>query len=124
VAAPLASGFVVWLLGLAGSSLAYRRARRLLSQSRYVMAAVCASLAVAALWGALSVTDSDPAGAGVVTAEPPNSPIGVAKGIYPGRVVWIRDPVATSWDGATGAWWEDDNTKMPLTTWCPGRSAP
>jgi hypothetical protein len=112
VAAPLASGFVVWLLGLAGSSLAYRRARRLLSQSRYVMAAVCAGLAVAALWGALSITSSDPAGAGVITAEPPNSPMGVAKGIHPGRVVWIRDPVATSWDGATGAWWEDDNTNQ------------
>jgi hypothetical protein len=112
VAAPLAGGFVVWLLGLAGSSLAYRRARRLLSQSRYVMAAVCAGLAVAALWGALSITSSDPAGAGVVTAEPPNNPMGVAKGIHPGRVVWIRDPVATSWDGATGAWWEDDNTNQ------------
>jgi hypothetical protein len=44
MAAPLASGFVVWLLGIVGSSLAYRRARQLLSQSRYLMAAVCASV--------------------------------------------------------------------------------
>jgi hypothetical protein len=114
MAAPLASGFVVWLLGIVGSSLAYRRARRLLSQSRYVMAAVCASVAVAAVWWSLSIANSDPAGAAVVTTEPPNSPMGVAKGIYPGRVVWVRDPAATSWDGATGAWWDDDNTNQDV----------
>jgi len=114
MAAPLAGGFAVWLLGIIGSSLAYRRARQLLSQSRYVMAAVCAVAAVAAVWCSLSMTNSDPAGAAVVTAEPPNSPIGVAKGIHPGRVVWIRDPAATSWDGSSGSWWDDDNTSQDV----------
>jgi hypothetical protein len=108
--APLASGFVVWLLGIVGSSLAYRRARHLLNQSRYLMAAICAGVAVVAVWWSLSITNSDQAGAAVVPVEPPNSPMGVAKGIYPGRVVWIRDPAATSWDGSTGRWWDDDNT--------------
>jgi hypothetical protein len=114
MAAPLASGFVVWLLGIVGSSLAYRRARRLFSQSRYLMAAVCAGLAVAAVWCSLSMTDSDPAGAALATAEPPNTPIGIAKGIYPGRVVWFRNPAATSWDGSNGSWWDDDNTSQDV----------
>ena len=114
MAAPLASGFVVWLLGIVGSSLAYRRARRLLSQSRYLMAAVCAAMAVAAIWCSLSVTNSDTANAGFIPAEPPNSPMGVAKGIHPGRVVWIRDPAATSWDGSRGSWWDDDNTNQEM----------
>ncbi len=114
MAAPLASGFVVWLLGLAGSSLAYRRARWLLSQSRYLMAGLCAAVAVMLIWGALSVTSSNPAGAGGVTAEPANSPMGIARGIYPGRVVWVRDPAATSWDGSTGSWWDDDNTNQSV----------
>jgi hypothetical protein len=40
-------------------------------------------------------------------SEPANSPIGVSKAIHPGRVVWIRDTEATSWDGKTGNWWDD-----------------
>ncbi|MGB2824545.1 MAG: LamG-like jellyroll fold domain-containing protein, partial [Phycisphaerae bacterium] len=39
-----------------------------------------------------------------------NQPIGQAKGIYPGRVAWVRDPAATSWNGSTGHWWDDANT--------------
>ena len=44
------------------------------------------------------------------TAEPANSPIGVGKGIRPGRVVWAYQPKATKWDGQTGHWWDDANT--------------
>jgi hypothetical protein len=36
--------------------------------------------------------------------------MGVAKGIHPGRVVWVHDENATSWDGSTGNWWDDKNT--------------
>jgi hypothetical protein len=114
MAAPLASGFVVWLLGIIGSSLAYRKARKLLSQSRYLMAAAFAGVAVTAIWWSLSITSSDPAGAAAIPAEPPNSPMGVAKGIHPGRVVWVRDPDATSWDGSIGKWWDDDNTNQEI----------
>jgi hypothetical protein len=39
----------------------------------------------------------------------PNQPIGEAKGIYPGRVVWTRDPAVARWDGdpKSGGWYED-----------------
>jgi len=40
-------------------------------------------------------------------SEAANSPIGEGIGIHPGRVVWIRDGKAASWDGATGHWWDD-----------------
>ncbi len=43
-------------------------------------------------------------------AEPANAPMGVGKGVHPGRVVWAHDPKATGWDGQTGNWWEDANT--------------
>ena len=42
--------------------------------------------------------------------EAANSPLGSAKGIHPGRVVWLRDGAATSWDGVTGRWWDDAHT--------------
>jgi hypothetical protein len=42
----------------------------------------------------------------------PNVPLGVAKGVQPGRVVWIHDANATDWDGyhAPERWYEDGCT--------------
>jgi hypothetical protein len=42
-------------------------------------------------------------------SEGPNAPLGEAKGIFPGRVTWVRDVTATPWDGQTGKWWEPGN---------------
>jgi hypothetical protein len=40
-----------------------------------------------------------------------NRPLGVGKGIHPGRVVWVHDPAATKWEGpGDGHWWEDSHT--------------
>ncbi|MBN2592166.1 MAG: DUF362 domain-containing protein [Sedimentisphaerales bacterium] len=111
LAGPLAGGFVVWIVGLISSTLVYHRARLLLYKSRYVLGLICAAAAVAIVWCAISITDNNPANAAVFEpSEPANSPIGTAKGINPGRVVWIRDPDATGWDGSTGSWWDDNNT--------------
>lgn len=110
LAAPFATGFVVWITGLIGSAVAYRKARLFLRQSRYAVGLACLAVSVTALWVALSWTAESPATAAFVPSEPTNSPMGVAKGIHPGRVVWVRDPDATGWDGSTGSWWDDDNT--------------
>jgi hypothetical protein len=40
-------------------------------------------------------------------------PIGEARGIHPGRVVWVHDPQVTDWKGpGDGHWWEGDRTKQ------------
>ena len=39
--------------------------------------------------------------------ERANAPMGVAKGIWPGRVVWVRDAAAVNWDGVTGNWYDE-----------------
>jgi len=49
-----------------------------------------------------------------VPKDSANSPIGVGKGIFPGRVVWCRDTTATPWDGVTGHWWDDNSTKQDV----------
>ncbi|TVS14379.1 MAG: DUF362 domain-containing protein [Planctomycetaceae bacterium] len=37
-----------------------------------------------------------------------SGPIGEAKGIFPGRVVWVHDPEAIDWQGPEdGYWWQD-----------------
>jgi uncharacterized protein (DUF362 family) len=110
MAAPLAGGFVVWIIGIVGSSLAYRRARQLLGQARYLAAAVLLSVAVAAIWVSLSATQEQKAVAAFTPSDPPNSPMGVARGLYPGRVVWMYEPRAAQWDGKTGRWWDETNT--------------
>ena len=108
VAAPLASGFVVWLLGLVASVAAARKAKQYLRRSRYVIAGLCVAVSVGALWLALSITTRQPA---LADAPPPNAPIGVAQGVHPGRVVWVHDPEATDWEGpGDGHWWQSNHT--------------
>ena len=46
--------------------------------------------------------------------EAPNSPIGEARGINPGRVVWVHEPEAVSWNGRTGTWWDENNVDQEL----------
>ena len=113
-AAPFAGGFVIWFAGLIGSALAYRRARRYFYQSRYIVAGILIVVSVSAIWLAINFTGRAPAEAAFTPTEPPNSPMGIAKGIHPGRVVWTREPAATSWDGSTGSWWDDDNTDQDV----------
>jgi parallel beta-helix repeat protein len=109
-AAPLAGGFVVWIAGLVGSTLAYRKARQTFRQSRYVIAALCLAVSVMAIWWCINITGEPSLEAAFTPAEGPNRPMGVAKGIHPGRVVWTHEPASTSWDGSTGHWWEDAHT--------------
>jgi parallel beta-helix repeat protein len=110
MAAPLASGFVIWIMGLIGSTLAYRRAQRHFHRTQWAIAGLCLAVGVVAVWIPLAATCSDPTAAAFVPSEPPNSPMGVARGIHPGRVVWVHDPDATGWDGRSGSWWDDNNT--------------
>ncbi len=42
-----------------------------------------------------------------------NKPIGTARGLFPGRVVWVHDTLASKWDGTTGFWWDDKYTSQP-----------
>ena len=117
VAFPLASGLVVWLLGLAGSAVAYRKATRLFARARYVAAAICAMVSVAFIW---TMSAANGRGATAPAAsEPPvaNEPIGQARGIHPGRVAWIHDANAATWPGDDGVtkkpYWHSDECTDP-----------
>ncbi len=110
VAFPLASSFVVWVLAVLGSAFAWRKVR--LPNQR---------LWKACLWGAAALAG----GALVVTSlptlrawagNPPHGPLGVAKGIFPGRVAWVRAPQATSWSGYTSSehWFAPDHTRQAV----------
>jgi hypothetical protein len=106
VAAPLASTFVIWLLGLGTSLLFLKKARAYFLRSRYLTAATC--LAIGAIMGGIFIsTPHSPASAAVQA----NAPIGEAKGANPGRVVWVHDSTVSNWKGlGDGHWWESNHT--------------
>lgn len=47
----------------------------------------------------------------------PGVPVGVGRGIFPGRVVWSHAPGAARWDGGTGAWFADDCNDQEYCDW-------
>ncbi|HPS55285.1 MAG TPA: hypothetical protein PLP05_06790, partial [Sedimentisphaerales bacterium] len=112
VAFPIASSFVIWLTGILGSIVAFRKAKRLLTKAQYITALFFVAISIGLIWLAMSITHEETA----VAALPANAPIGIGKGIYPGRVVWTHDPNATNWGGVLSAkrWWEDDCTNFDI----------
>ncbi|MFH1265267.1 MAG: DUF362 domain-containing protein [Planctomycetota bacterium] len=67
---------------------------------------------------------SDSAPARWAPVEPPNQPVGQAKGIFPGRVVWVHEPKVAQWDGdpQSGGWFEDKFTDPALADQMLSRS--
>jgi sugar lactone lactonase YvrE len=95
VAFPIASSFIIWVMGLAGSTIAFRKAKYALAKARYVVAAFAIIISVGFILAAMSSTNSTPA----IAHEPivHNTPMGTGLGVNPGRVAWIHNPDATSW---------------------------
>lgn len=120
VAAPMASSFVVFLLGILGSAFAFRKARQKIRESRQIIAVSCAALAVM-LAGISLFTMNQPMATALNSwtsvnnapaAPVANDPIGTALGANEGRVSWVHDPESTDWDGpGSGShWWEGNHT--------------
>ena len=91
VAAPLASGFVAYVAGMMIAVFSFKKAKHYFRNSRYVMASALVFAALAA--GAFTLLRTDNVSLARTTVDslfvptdPPNSPMGTAKGINP--VAW------------------------------------
>ena len=90
---PFAAGFIESVVFFFVSAIAFLKLKKSFFKYDYIFAALFVTLAI----GAVSYIDSN-------TAQPqfntiyhePNEPMGTAKGIFPGRVVWVHDPDATN----------------------------
>lgn len=114
VAAPIASGFLVWSAGLLTSLFAFNKARSFMRQSRYWIAGVMILVAILGV-GFMSLGDTNDVVASYPAEEDPlgpNNPIGEAKGIYPGRVVWAWNPDATN-ENCTNRYVRSDGWFLP-----------
>ena len=118
VAAPLAGGFVAYIAGMAIALFTFKKARQLYRTNRSFVATAVVLCGVAI--GMFTILKTDSAShAGIlatdslfVPSDPPNTPVGVARGIFPGRVVWMRDSTAARWNGTSGNWWTEANTNQ------------
>ncbi len=117
VAAPLALGFLTYLVSLLATVTAARKTVPLIARKRYVPALACIGVALfAGAWFLrLSSPDAEAGNEQIIGWKPTegvDKPIGVGRGIFPGRVVWVRDPSATLWNGNTGHWWDTNATNQ------------
>ena len=116
VAAPLAGRFIAYIAGMAIALFSLKKAAHLFRNNRSLLAAPLAVCGVAV--GMFTALETDSQSQAAITAtdslfvpgDPPNTPMGLARGIYPGRVVWMWDSTAATWNGTTGYWWNDNAT--------------
>jgi hypothetical protein len=124
---PIASAFVIWLTGVVTSIFGLKLIGKKFSTKSWIVTATSvATLVVLVGWFIVFPTNIPDALAFAPAKEytpavgfdwkpgASNQPIGVAQGIFPGRVVMARNPEATKWAGnwkkQDDQWWLDKNT--------------
>ena len=102
-AAPMMSGFVMYIIALGGSSMLFKRSIERFRRAKYVSAFV--ALVLCMIVGlAFNLNRAEQASAnsfGFTRGElpdGPNNPMGVGRGINPGRVVWDWNATAVNQD--------------------------
>jgi len=121
VAAPFMSGFVTYLLAVAGLTAVSRRMKRKVINVRFGAALMLLAGVVVAMAITPSGTLQNAIQSAQVKLGPddgPNQPMGKAKGIFPGRVVWVWNPDATNekfehGDFATYDWYFSAHNNNP-----------
>lgn len=120
VAAPFMSGFVTYLLAVAGLVAINRNTKR-----KFNVRFGATFLIMFGVFIVMAITPSDSLAPGYQPTDlklgpddGPNQPMGTAKGIYPGRVVWVWNPDATNekfehGDFATYDWYFSAHNNNP-----------
>ncbi len=118
-AAPLMSSFVIYLLAISGSVFSIKKVKQSFRTSKYLIGLAFILLAVLS-FSIIIINDTKDSIADVLNPVDDtfpvasNTPIGEAKGLFPGRVVWVQDEDATNEDyipksGSNDYWYTDKN---------------
>ncbi|RPI01972.1 MAG: DUF362 domain-containing protein [Calditrichaeota bacterium] len=118
-AAPIASSFVLYILATLTSIVFFKKAKKFLHQSRFVLFTL--ALLLGMIFGISSLLHSNHKAYALIQSpvEGANQPMGVGQGIYAGRVVWIHNPDATDQtckNSKNDYWWQDDNSNQAVIT--------
>lgn len=126
VAAPIALSFVAFISSTLVGVGTWKRVRNLWNARRVTLGLSVLLIGVLAS-GTLYVMSVDNSLMGQVIRkqidngtdmgrfipiDAPNTPMGVAKGIHPGRVAWAYDLKAAAWDGKHGLYSDADNNSQ------------
>lgn len=118
-AAPLMSSFVIYLLAISASMYSFKKFKGAFQKSRYLVGSVFLLFAIISV-SAIILNDNKTAVANVLNPVDntfpveSNQPVGVAQGLFPGRVVWVQDENATNENyipkkGSSDFWYSDLN---------------
>jgi len=120
VAAGIGGSFLFYLIGIVTSWSIYRQIRKRVRKRPALMVFSTTVIIISIIWTVTAAQDkANPGDRFVMTAtnpEGPNKPMGVGKGIFPGRVVWVRDTASTDWDGVEKSWWDDTHTDQNVVS--------
>ena len=116
-AAPLASTFVLYVVGFLSSIFFFKKAKRFWQQSRYVVFGL--ALLLGTVLALSTFLQTDQKAYALVTSPPdgPNNPMGTGVGLNSGRVVWIHNPDATDEtcsNRRNDYWYMDSNTNQEV----------
>jgi hypothetical protein len=101
VAFPIATSFIIYISGIVASIYFFKKAGVKIKERKLLFATVFIFIAILSL--SISLFNKEEKASANITGanrfgDPlgPNKPIGEAKGILPGRVVWVHNPDATN----------------------------
>ena len=115
VAAGIGGSFLLYLFGAISSLALYDQIRKRVNKT--VALTYLTGLVIIVSLGFVVAQIADPGFVPNITPpEGVNTPMGVARGIFPGRVAWTQNFDATSWDEKTGMWWDDNATDQDEVT--------
>jgi len=110
---PIASAFVIYIVSLVTSSYAYLKFKEHSKAGNNWIASIFLFIVILSSFSLLQ-SDKPYSYANYNSiVEDPNQPMGVGKGIFPGRVVWVRDSSAVDQQCTNSSgdfWWMDANT--------------
>ncbi len=118
-AAPLMSTFVIYLLGLSATVISFRKFKMAFRKSKYLVGSAFLLLAIVS-FAFVFLNENKTAVAEIISPldetfpVSSNEPIGIARGLYPGRVVWVQDEKATNENyvptrNSSDFWYTDKN---------------
>jgi hypothetical protein len=118
--APMAYSFIAYLLSLGTFTFFMKKARTHFKQSKYILAVMFGFIALPA--GIIAIAENNETILASTVAElqsqqAGNEPVGEAKGIFPGRVVWEYDADATNENCSNSFgdyWYMDENTDQDI----------
>ncbi len=99
-------GFIAWLIGIFSMSLSIHSIIKNFKEKNYLSIFLFLAILIIAIGFFVSTNNYE-----TITANN-DKPLGVPKGIKPGRVVWNYNPSATNWNGESNYWWDENNTDL------------